>query len=145
MRLQASNASPDARWMELYLFTHRERASRQGAGGDGPRAADREYTIDEPSRAPVAFGLGSGGEHRVQRGDQLGGALPRRGGAGDHGCSLQRGAGDALAQLRLGELERLGVHEIELRYRDHGSVDAEDVDDLQVLLGLRLPAFVGGP
>ena len=40
-------------------------------------------------------------------------------------------------------VERLVVDEVAFRERDHAPAHAEDVEDLQVLLGLRLPPLVG--
>ena len=46
--------------------------------------------------------------------------------------------------LLFGDRERLLVDEVALRERDHAAGHAEHVEDLEVLLGLRLPALVGG-
>ena len=63
---------------------------------------------------------------------------------GTIGASASAGPGDAFADLLRREVERLVVDEVALRERDHAAADAEDVEDLQVLLGLRLPPLVGG-
>jgi hypothetical protein len=47
-----------------------------------------------------------------------------------------------VAHLVGDEVQPLVGHEVALGDRDHRSVHAEHVDDLQVLLGLRLPALV---
>ena len=57
---------------------------------------------------------------------------------------LQRGALEPLADLLLREIERLVVDEIPLRQRDDTALDAEHVQDREVLLGLPAPALVRG-
>ena len=51
---------------------------------------------------------------------------------------------DVVAHLLLGDRERLVVDQVALREGDDRALHAEDVEDLQVLLGLRLPTLVGG-
>ena len=58
-------------------------------------------------------------------------------------CVGEHGARDPLAHLVGRERDAVRVDQVGLRERDHAAGDPEHVEDLQVLLRLRLPALVG--
>ena len=82
-------------------------------------------------------------EHRVERRRQRIDAFAGLRGHREDRRAREAGAGDAFADLFRRQVERLVVDEVAFRERDHAPAHAEDVEDLQVLLGLRLPPLVG--
>ena len=63
---------------------------------------------------------------------------------GDDGRALDAGAREQLLDVGAHELEPLLVGEVGLRERDDAALDAEQVDDREVLARLRHDAVVGG-
>ena len=57
---------------------------------------------------------------------------------------LEERAGDVVGHVQRGQLEPLGVDEVGLRQGDDAVADAEQLEDAQVLLALRLPTLGGG-
>ena len=143
MGLQRADARSGAGGIQLHLVADAQAVAAERSGDHGSRTFDGEHAVDEQARTGV-FGWTSGGEHGVERGGKILDALAglrrhrydRR--VGEHG------PGQTFAHLVLGESERLGVDQIAFRERHDTASYAEDVQDLQVLLGLRLPSLVCG-
>ena len=93
-------------------------------------------------RASVGAGAAARASRRARRRARRG---PRRSrtSTATIGAPASAVPAEAFADLARRERERLVVDEVALRERDDPAVDAEDVEDLQVLLGLRLPPLVG--
>ena len=91
----------------------------------------------------MVAGRGGGGEDRVECGPHLGDAPPGAGVADHDRRTGERGAGQVLLDLELGDDERVGVDEIGLGERDEPVADAEQLEDPQVLLALGHPALGG--
>ena len=142
VRLEPADPRPGPGRQELDLRAGRQRPAGERPRHDGARTLDREHAVDVQAGAPVALGLGGAGEHRVERDDELVEPLAGRGRARDDRSTFERGALDAFGHLGSGALEPRRVDEVALGERDHRAVRAEDVDDLEVFLGLRLPTLV---
>ena len=91
---------------------------------------------------PVLCG-GGRVQHPVELGLQVVQAGTGRGREGQHGGIAQRRPRDSLPHARHDGLQRLGVDEVRLGDDDDRGRDAEEVEDVEVLLRLRLPALVG--
>ena len=139
----AADPRPGAGGQELDLVADGQAVARERPRHHGPRALDREHAVDEE---PGAAGARARRRRRASRRARPTSASipsPVLAETGTIGRRRQRGAGEPLAHVGLGERERLVVDEVALREGDHAPGDAEHVEDLQVLLGLRLPALVG--
>jgi hypothetical protein len=139
--LQAPNARAPARRVGLDVLRDAQAAAGERAGRDRPRPLDREDAVDEQPGAR-GFGGGRGPQEGVERGDEPVDAFTGLGGHGDHGRVREHRSLDALEHLVGSDRERLVVDQVALRERDHPAGHPEDVEDLQVLLGLRFPPLV---
>ena len=116
----------------------------QRAGHDRADALEREDAVHgQAGRAGVAARLGVLGGP-LQRGQQLVQAAPVPRAHRDHLAGGERRALEELAHVRLRQLEQLVVHEVGLGQRDDAAAHAEQLDDREVLDGLRHHAVVGG-
>ena len=75
---------------------------------------------------------------------QLGQARPAARATGTIGAPSRNVPADALGDLQRGELDELVVDQVDLRQRDDAVAHAEQLEDAQVLLALRLPPLGGG-
>ena len=122
-----------------------DRAVGQRAGHDGAAALGREHPVD-PQPGPAAIGgrrrrAGELGERRRQLGQAV---AERRGDGHDRRAGEER-ARRVLGDLQRGELDELGVVEhVDLGQRDDAVAHADQLEDPQVLLALRLPPLGGG-
>ena len=93
---------------------------------------------------PGIGGWVGGGEEVVERRPEVVEPLPGLGRDPHDPGARERGLGQALPDLLLGEVERVRVDEVALRQRDDAAGDPEHVEDREVFLGLRPPALVRG-
>ena len=137
-----SGSAPGAGGQQLDLVADPEAVAGERARHHGSGALDREHAVDVQACASVV-GRPGAVEHRVERRRQRFDAFAGLRGHREDRRAGEAGVGDVFADLLRRQVERLVVDEVALRERDHASAHAEDVEDLQVLLGLRLPPLVG--
>ena len=139
--LEATHADPPPRRIRLDGLGRAQTAARERPGRDRARALDREDAVDEQ---PRARGLRKGRrrEEGVERRDERVEPRAGLGRDGDHGSVGERGSRDPVEHLFGRERERLLVDQIAFRERHDAAGHTEDVEDLQVFLGLRFPPLV---
>ncbi len=142
MRLQTPDTGGAAR-QYVNLVADGEAASGEGARHDRARPADGEDPVDEEPGPGVGRSLDTC-QQFAQRCPDLLDPVARRRCDRDDRRVLQARAGDPLGHVVDRHLEGLLIDDVGLRHRDHASLDAQHVEDLQMLLGLRLPPLVGG-
>ena len=141
--LDGADARPDRSRQHLDLLALRQAPAGEGAGHDRAGALHREDPVD-PEAGPLPVPCGGGRvQHPVELGLQIVQAGPGRGRDREHGGVAQRRPCDALPHAGHDGLQRLGIDEVRLRDDDDRGRDPEEVEDVQVLLRLRLPALVG--
>ena len=127
---------------ELVADVHRP--AREGAGHHRSGAGRHERPI-HPQAWPAGVGGGRGaGQQPVQGGGEVAHTRP---GDAVHRHDLgagQKRAGQAVRHVEVGDLGEFLVDEVDLREHDQAGGDAQEFEDSQVLLGLRLPALGGG-
>ena len=143
MRLHRADARAPIAGLDRDLVAGIEAPAGERARHHGARARDREGAVDEQA-GPRRRGRRRSLDHRVERGAQVVEALAADRRDRHDGRPLEHGAVEVLLDLLLGDREGLLVDEVALREGDHAAGHAEHVEDLEVLLGLRLPALVGG-
>ena len=142
VRLERADARPPCGGIQLHLVAHAQAVPGQRARHHGAGALDGEDPVDEEPRARD-LGRRSGPEHRVERRFQRVDPLAGAGGDRDDGRVRKGRPAQSRADVLLGGAQGLGVHQVAFRERDDAAGDPEDVEDLQVLLGLPSPPLVG--
>jgi hypothetical protein len=130
MRLQPANARSEIRWQQGDVVADREPPTRERPGDDGPGTRDREDAIDVQPDATVPPWLGRRRDGGVERRPKVVDTFAGGRRAGHDRRRGERRPFDPLADLLLRDGERLGIHEVALRERDHAGVHAEDIQDL---------------
>ena len=143
MALERTDARAMVRRQQDDVVADREAVAGEGAGHHGARALDREDPVDVEPR-PGRVGGRDTTEHVVERRPEFVDAVPGRCGHRDDRCVGQRRAGEPVAHLLGGDRRGLLVDEVALGQRHDRGTGAQDVEDLQMLLRLGLPSFVGG-
>jgi len=129
---------------DLDVLPHLERAVEQRAGDHGAEARAGEHAVHGQMGPPAIGVRPCGVQGGVQGGAQLVEAHTGPGGAGDELRPLQAGAGKGGAYVFTHQLQPLVVDEVALGERDDAAGDAEQVQDVEVLVRLRHHSFVGG-
>ena len=142
--VEAADPGDGAAGLDRHLVVDGERTAGQRAGHDRARAPDGERAVDPQPRPPAIGGGRDGGDEAVEGGAQVVDAASVDGVDGDDLGALEERAGDVVAHVELGQLPPLVVDEADLGERDQPVADAEQREDAQVLLGLRLPPLGGG-
>ena len=146
LRVDRAHARRKPGRADRHAVADRDRAGQHGAGHDRAGAGKRERAIDREAEAAVAPRalpmLARGREQALaQRVDALAGDGRDR---QDLGAG-EAGAGAARARSRPRPRRAAsGVDEIGLGQRDDAALDAEQVDDREMLARLRHDAVVGG-
>ena len=127
------------------VVAHGDRAVGQRAGDDRAAALGGEHAVDPQSRpAAITGGRGQPGEVG-ERGGQLVDAGSRRRGDGHDRRPAEERPGEVVGDLHRRQFDELGVVEqVDLGEGDDAVGDADELEDAQVLLALRLPALGGG-
>ena len=143
MRLEA----PDAHFgsgITLQPIAHGERSAGQGPRGDNPCPGDPESAIDPHTWTSNVGCWTGGGELRFERFDQIIDALTGDGRHRDDRPRFGNGALDVLLDVDFRKLNEVRVGEIDAGDRDDAVCHAEEIENGEVFLGLRHPAFVCG-
>ena len=136
-------ARATVRRQEHDVVADREAVAGEGAGHHRARALDREDPVDVEAR-PSGVGRRDTLEHVVERRPECVDAVAGRCRDG-HDRRVEQGrAGEPIAHLLGGDRSGLLVDEVPLGQRHDRGTGAQDVEDLQMLLRLGLPSFVGG-
>ena len=144
VRLQATDTRIRVAGHQRRLLPDVEDSVDQRAGHDGAEPRDGERAVDvQPRAAEVASGLGTG-QHRVDSGGQLRQAVSRLTGHREHLRTLQAGALEDVFHVGDDQFQPVVVDEVLLSDDGQPAVDVEQVDDGQVLAGLRHHGLVRG-
>ncbi|HEY7069747.1 MAG TPA: hypothetical protein VH479_06540 [Acidimicrobiales bacterium] len=117
-----------------------QRSAGQRARDDGARAAGDEGAVD-PEAGTIHPGRRSRGRQVLEGGAQGLDPDALRGVHGDDRGAGEEGPGHALGDLGPGGLAPVVVDQADLGQRDDAVGHTDQVEDLQVLLGLGLPAL----
>ena len=127
---------------ELVADVHR--SAGEGAGHHRSGAGCDERPID-PQAWPAGIGGGRGaGQQPVQGGGEVAHARPGDAVHRHDLCAGEKGARQAVRYFEVGDLGQFLVDEVNLRDHDQAGADAQEFEDSEVFLGLRLPALGGG-
>ena len=142
--VQAAHANGQAGRAGDEVVAGGDAPGQHGAGDDGAGTLEREAAVDREAERG-----GGGLRHALERGELEPGAQVVDAGAGGGGDGDDLGALEAGAEQRIRDLvaggdETVGLHEVDLGERDEATGQAEQVEDRQVLAGLRHRAVVGG-
>ena len=142
--LQTSDPYPVRARRNQQVVADGDLASAQGAGDHGARAANRERTIDPQARSTPVCGGGNTFHQPIQSGRQ-GIDAPAVGHVDEYGLRLgQKCPINVLAHFESGQFEDLIVHETNFGQSHHAVGNAEELENPQMLLGLRHPPLRGG-
>ena len=144
VRLEVPDASLAAAGRQRHLLPDVEDAVDECAGHDGAEPGDRERAVDvQPGASQVPPGLGVG-QDLIDGGGQLRQALPRLAGYREHPRAFEGGALEDVLDVGDDQLEPVVVDQVLLGDDGEPAVDSQQVDDRQVLAGLRHHRLVGG-
>ncbi len=130
---------------ELDLVVDGEAAAGQRAGDDGPGAADGEDDRSTQRRArPLSVAAGVAATRRSRASRSSPSPTPVGASTGTIDGAGERRAGEPVRDVEPRQLGRVVVDESDLRERHDTVTDAEQLEDPEVLLGLRLPSLGGG-
>jgi len=144
VRLQTADPAAQAARHQLDLFAHAQRSVDQPPGHDRAEARHRERSVDGQAGSRQIAPRRCGAEDRLQRREELLEPSPRRRGDVDDRSVGERRARERGADLRADEGRPLVVDEIALAEDDHASLDAEQLEDREVLPGLGHDALIRG-
>ncbi len=142
--LERPDPHPVAPGVELELVVDGQPAAGERPGHDGAGALGGEGPVDPQPRSTVVGRGRRGRQEVVEGGPQV--VQPDIGG-GVHvhdGGTLEEGASQALLEFEVGQFDEVLVGDPDLGQRHDPVGDAEQLEDAEVLLGLRLPALGGG-
>ena len=126
------------------VLVGRQPSTGQRSGDDGAAALRREHPVDpQPGTSPVARPCRARHEC-VEFATKLVEARTRGRRDRHDGCIGQEGADEVIGDVHVGQLEQLGVDQIRLGEHDDARLDAEQFENPEVLLRLRLPPLGGG-
>ena len=126
------------------VIADRDTARQHGAGDDRAGARQRERAIDGEAEAAARRAAGPCGrgleQLRAQPGDARAGRARHR----DHRRAAQRRRRQQVGNLVAHLGETIGIHQVRLGDGHRAVADAEQVDDRQMLDGLRHHPVIGG-
>ena len=145
LRVQAADADGEAVRAGDEVVARRDAAGEHGAGDDGAGALQGEAAVDGEAergvgrrrRAGVSGDRGEAGAQLVDAGAGGGGDLDDRG-------VLEAGAEQGVGDAGAGGGDAVRVDEVGLGQGDEAAAEAEEVEDREVLAGLRHHPVVGG-
>ncbi len=120
-----------------------EEAVGQRAGHDRARSASSEHAVDPQSRPAAILRGRRRSDHPVERPLQLVDADAARCGDADHLRVLEERARDPVREVEPHQFEVIRVDEVDLGQRDHAVLDAQQIQDAEMLLALGLPTLGG--
>ena len=136
MYLDAADPHVATRRLEPQLVSRADRARPERAGHNRAEAGDRERTVDVQSSRPVRTHVLDGIGDPSERATKLVEAL-----SGLRADADDLGAGNELCGLLGGELDSACVDCVDLGECDDASIDAEQPQDGEMLVGLRTSAL----
>ena len=149
MHLDPAYAAGRARRQRDELIAHRNRRIVQRSRHDGAGALDRKAAVDGQTRCGIGeLGTGSAGTPAsgnllVERSQQV---IDSRTGLRRHRHNRRvgkHGTRQKVIDVELGKLGHLGVGQVAHRQRDHHVCDAQQLQHMHVLAGLRHHALDG--
>jgi hypothetical protein len=139
MSLQGADAYLSVARDEHKLVADADRSAGERARDDGSRALGREHPVDPQPWSAVVDRGGRRSQQFVKRSPQVVDAETGNGVDIHDPGALEERAGDAVVHLERRQLPRVVVDEADLGEGDESVADAQQLDDPQVLLRLRLP------
>ena len=129
---------------ELDLLAHGQSAVNEGSGDHGAEAGDGEAAVDgEAGTAQVLPGVGLI-QDAVHGFFQFVQAIAGVGGDADHGAALEGCAFQGVFNLGFDQFHQFFIDQISLGDHHQAAGDLQDIEDSQMLPGLRHDAFIGG-
>ena len=149
MHLNPAHATDRARRQSHQLVAHRNRRIVQRSRHDGADALDRKAAVDGQTRRGIG-GLGTGtagipasGNLLVERSQQVIDPLACLGRHRHDRRVRKHGVRHKVIDIKLGKLGHLGISQVAHRQRDHHVCDAQQLQHMHVLAGLRHHALDG--
>ena len=130
--------------MQFQLVVDAQVATGEGACHHRAGALRGECPVHPQSRPAVVLGGWCRCQHFVDGGPEVVQPDTARRVYADDGCAVEERAGHLLLDLEAGQLDQVGVGRPDLRQGDEAVSHAQQFQNPQVLLGLRLPALGGG-
>ena len=141
-RLDGPHPGPLPRRFHDDLLIDLDRAVGQRAGDHRPAATRREDAVDPQARSSAIGRRRRAARQPRQLGAQLVEPDATRCGHGHDRRASEERPGDSLGNLEDGQLDEIGiVEDIDLGECDDAVADADELEDAQVLLALRLPSL----
>jgi hypothetical protein len=141
--LQAANARTAGVGRNLHFLASMEHAILQRAGDDGAEARDGEDAVNGQARALEIAAAWSGVERGVKRGEEFGQSSASDGGTRNDGGAGQRGGFKAFGDFFTDEREPVVFDKITFGKRDDTGLDAQQIENGEMLVGLGHDAFIG--
>ena len=143
MHLNSAHATGRTRRQRDELVAHRDRRVMKRSRHDGAGALDRKAAVDRQTRrgvgslGSIATGAPTGIHALVECGQQRINPLARLGRHGDDRGARKHGARQKVIDVELGKLGHLGIGQVAHRQCDHHVRDAQKLQHMHVLAGLR--------
>ena len=149
MHLNPAHATDRTRRQRDELIAHRNRRIVQRSRHDGADALDRKAAVNRQARrgiAPLgtlATGIPAGTHLLVEHGEQSFDPLACLGRHRHDRRVRKHGVRHKVIDIKLGKLGHLGISQVAHRQRDHHVCDAQQLQHMHVLAGLRHHALDG--
>ena len=144
MGLEAADAPAQAAGHDLDLVADAERSIDERTGDDRPEARHRERAVDRQARPRKIAPGWCRAKDTLERREQVVESVAGRRGDLDDGCVRERRSAERPAHLVARQGGPLVVDEVALGEHDDAAADAEELEDREVLAGLRHDALIGG-
>ena len=144
VHLHAPHARLAAGRQQRQAVAGADRAAPQRAGHDRAEPFHAEHAIDGQARRLRARPVRDRGELAVELGEQLARPVAGHGRELDDRGAGERRAGEQGLHVALRQVQPLALHQVALREHHDPARHAQQLDDREVLAGLRHHAFVGG-
>src|SRR4051812_27775128 len=136
-------ANPDGAPSHIYLLVGVQRPAGQCAGDDGATALRGKDPIDPQAWTAVVGGYGSRADELVESIAEIVETESGRRAHSDNSGVGQEGVDEPVAHVHLLQRQPLVADQICLRESNDPVAEADELEDPQMFLALRLPAFAG--